>query len=59
MRDADFFRNSARECRRLACRAANERVRRELLMWAREFDAIADDMPAATAGRLAEEDAAD
>lgn len=41
MSDQDFFANSARECRRLARSAASDHVRWQLLLWAREFDAIA------------------
>ncbi|HEX3537277.1 MAG TPA: hypothetical protein VHU15_10965 [Stellaceae bacterium] len=43
MSDQNFFANSARECRRLARNAASEHVRWQLLLWAREFDAIAVD----------------
>ena len=50
MTERDFFRNSASECRRLACRAAGDRVRRELLLWAREFDRIADEEAALPQG---------
>ena len=39
--DYDFFRDSARECRMLARRTRNERVRVQLLLWGREFDAMA------------------
>ena len=41
MTDSDFFRNSAHECRELALRARTEAVRRELLFWAKEFEAMA------------------
>jgi hypothetical protein len=43
MADGDFFRNSARECRQLACRARTDAVRRELLLWAKAFDEMADE----------------
>ena len=43
MSNPAFFRSSARECRELARRAASDSVRWELLLWAREFDAIAAD----------------
>ena len=41
MRDIEFFRQSARECRRMARHAVGDKVRWELLFWAREFDRIA------------------
>jgi hypothetical protein len=41
MTDRDFFRNSARECRRMALCARTTYVRSQLLRWAREFDALA------------------
>ena len=41
MTDLEFFRKSAEECRRLAARARTETARRELLLWAREFEAVA------------------
>ena len=41
--DRGFFRDSARECRQLARTAPSEQVKWELLLWAREFDAIAHD----------------
>jgi hypothetical protein len=43
MADGNFFRNSARECRHLARRARTDAVRRELLLWAKAFDAMADE----------------
>lgn len=43
MNDLAFFRNSARECRRMARSAASSHVRWQLLLFAREFDKIADD----------------
>ena len=43
MSDENFFAKSARECRRLARSAASDHVRWQLLLWAREFDAIAAD----------------
>jgi hypothetical protein len=41
MRDIEFFRESAVECRRMARNAATDAVRWELLLWAKEFDRIA------------------
>lgn len=41
MTDIEFFRDSARECRRMARHAVSDKVRWELLFWAREFDRIA------------------
>jgi hypothetical protein len=41
MTDDAFFRNSARECRELADRTDSNRARRELLLWAKEFEAMA------------------
>ena len=46
MTDRNFFIDSARECRRLARNAASDNVRWQLLLWAREFDAIgAEEQP--------------
>jgi hypothetical protein len=36
----DFLRESARECRELADRTNSNWARRELLFWAREFEAM-------------------
>ena len=41
MTDLEFFRKSAEQCRQLAARARTETARRELLLWAREFEAVA------------------
>lgn len=43
MTDRDFFRNSARECRDMAARARNDHIKGQLLLWARQFEAIADE----------------
>ena len=43
MTDRDFFRNSARECREMAARARNDHVKGQLLLWARQFEALADE----------------
>jgi hypothetical protein len=47
MTDRDFFRNSARECREMAARARNDYVKGQLLLWARQFEALADERDAA------------
>jgi len=47
MNDLEFFRNSACDCRRMARAAASDHVRWQLLLFAREFDQIAEEGEAA------------
>lgn len=41
MSHVEFFHDSARQCRQMARSAADDYVRWQLFLWAREFDRIA------------------